>query len=42
MNEKKRNFNDLNIDWLKLIIKKLIIEEILRIERIDKRFEYCV
>jgi hypothetical protein len=40
--KKKSLINDLNIDCLKQIIKKLTIEGILRIERVDKRFEYCV
>jgi hypothetical protein len=40
--KKKSPINDLNIDCLKQIIKKLTIEQIFRIERVDKRFQYCV
>jgi hypothetical protein len=42
INEKKTTINDLSIDCLKQVINKLSIEEVLRIERVDKRFQYCV
>ncbi len=42
INEKKTTINDLSIDFLKQVINKLSIEEVLRIERVDKRFQYCV
>ncbi len=40
MSENKTTINDLNDDCIQLIIKKLSIKEIFRIERVDKRFRY--
>jgi predicted AAA+ superfamily ATPase len=42
MSENKTTINDLNNDCIQEIINKLSINEILRIEIVDKRFEYCV
>jgi hypothetical protein len=42
LNENKTTIHDLNIDCLQEVIKKLSINEILRLEFVDKRFQYCV
>jgi hypothetical protein len=42
LNENKPTIYDLNIDCLQEVIKKLSINEILRLEFVDKRFQYCV
>jgi hypothetical protein len=42
INENKSTINVLNNDCIKQIIKKLSIEEILILEKVDKRFELCV
>jgi hypothetical protein len=42
MSENKTTINDSNNDCIQEIINNLSINEILRIEIVDKRFEYCV
>jgi hypothetical protein len=42
ISENKTTIYDLNNDCLKEVIKKLQINDIFRIERVDKRFQFCV
>jgi hypothetical protein len=42
LNENKSTIYDLNIDCLQRVIKKLSINEILRLELVDKKFQFCV
>jgi hypothetical protein len=42
INENKSTINVLNNDCIKEIIKKISIEEIFMLEKVDKRFELCV
>jgi len=42
ISENKTTIYDLSNDCLKEVIKKLSINEIFKIERVDKRFQFCV
>jgi hypothetical protein len=42
MSENKTTIYDLNDDCIQQIINKLSINEILKLEKVDKRFEFCV
>ncbi len=42
VNQNKSTINVLNNDCIQQIIKKLSINEMLKLEKVDKRFEFCV
>jgi hypothetical protein len=42
LNENKSTIHDLNIDCLQEVIKKLKVKNILKLEKVDKKFEFCV
>jgi hypothetical protein len=42
LNENKTSIHDLNIDCLQEVIKKLKVKNILKLEKVDKKFQFCV